>query len=386
MTSKRLHLAALVCPLAGVLALAGAAPALATDVTVAGTALRITDSASQANGIEVRPSPSGYDVFDDLTVLTAGAGCLQLGEHDVSCQVAAGTVAVAAGGGDDVVDLSAVAVAVVVFGGEGSDLIQGGSGDDVLDGGPGQDTIHGNGGSDQITGGGGDDALQGDDGADRISGDDGADIVQGQGGDGDVLAGNAGTDLVEGGAGNDRMTGGTGADVLVTGSGIDKANPGTGSDQVFGTTADKITCNSSDEVSQGSGAAADGCGRLAKSESPPDIWPKPPESYRPPDPSLSGDAPIDNVAMTAQAALFRLPVPTGLVPGTVMHQGDAHTFKWRIPSKYNQPIRVRVRILDRDGHELRSFKRNTRSKQWDDLSTGDAVTAAWSVQVKCCVR
>ena len=267
MTLKLPHLAALVCPLAGVLALGGAAPALATDVSVAETKLRIIDSAAQANAIEVRPGPVGYDIFDDLTFVTAGTGCLQLGPHHVTCPSAISVVGVGSGGGDDVVDLTNIALPAYVLGGDGNDLIEGGPADDTLDGGAGQDTIHGNGGRDKIAGAGGDDALQGDEGGDKITGGAGADIVQGQGGSGDELAGNEGMDLVEGGAGNDKMTGGSGADVLVTGSGTDKVSPGAGKDQVFGTPADSVTCGSSDRVSQGAEAPPDGCKRLPASVS-----------------------------------------------------------------------------------------------------------------------
>jgi hypothetical protein len=274
----------------------------------------------------------------------------------------------------------------VLLGGDGSDLLQGGPADDVIDGGPGQDTVLGNGGSDQISGGEGDDALRGEDGADKITGGQGADIVQGQAGGGDDLAGNEGTDLVVGGAGNDKMAGGSGADVLITGSGTDKVNPGSGSDQVFGTTTDDINCNSGDKVSQSSGAAADDCGQLPRNEPEPDIWPKPPKHLRAPDPALSGDAPIDDPAIGARAAILRQPVPKALVDGKVMHQGEARKITMRIPAKYNQPIRVRVWVYDRNDNELVSFRKDTRSKEWVDIRTDGTVAGAWSAKVKCCVK
>jgi hypothetical protein len=385
MTIKRLHLAALACPLAGVLALTAAAPALATDVAVSDTALRIIDTASENNAIEVRPGPAGYDIIDDLTFLQAGAGCVQVDPHRVGCPNPITAVAVGAGGGDDVADLAGVALPAFVLGGEGNDLIEGGSGDDVLDGGPGEDTIQGNGGSDRITGAGDDDALQGDAGGDRITGGQGADIVQGQGGSGDVLAGNQGMDLVEGGSGNDTMTGGSGADVLVTGSGTDKVSTGAGTDQVFGTPADKVDCSSLDEVTRGSQAPPDGCGRLPRSESKPDIWPPPPATVRPPDPGLTGDAPINDGALNAQAARLRLPLPKALVPGEVMHKGDARKIKLRIPSDYDMPIRVKIWVYAQDGTTLRSFREDVRAKRWVSVDTGADLAGAWSARVKCCV-
>lgn len=386
MTLKRLHLAALVCPLAGVLALAGAAPALATDVTVEETKLRIIDYAAQANAIEVRPGPVGYDIFDDRTDLTAGVGCLQLGPHYVNCPGPISVVGVGSGGGDDVVDLTNIALPAYVLGGAGNDLIEGGPADDTLDGGPGEDTIQGNGGRDKIEGAGGDDALQGDDGGDKISGGAGADIVQGQGGSGDELAGNEGMDLVEGGAGNDKMTGGSGADVLVTGSGTDKVNPGAGKDQVFGTPADSVTCGSGDRVSQGSEPPPDGCKRLAATVAEPEIWPPPPADLRPPDPSLTGDAPINAVGLYAQAALVRLPVPRAVVDGEVMRKGEARKIKLRIPSDYDMAIRVKIWVYAQDGTVLRAFREDVRAKRWVSVSTGADLAGAWSAKVKCCVR
>ncbi|MDX6683369.1 MAG: hypothetical protein QOG94_3408 [Solirubrobacteraceae bacterium] len=386
MSANRLHSTALGCLIAGTVALAGAAPALATDVTVAGTQLQIIDRSSEANGLEVRPLALGYDVFDDLTDLTAGAGCVPATPHHVSCSGSIAGVAVAAGGGDDVVGLPIVAVPVTVSGGEGSDLIVGGAGDDHLDGGAGEDTIVGGAGNDTITGAGGDDALQGNGGADEIAGGADADIVQGQAGSGDKLAGDGGRDLVEGGAGDDALSGGTGSDVLVTGSGTDSADTGAGRDQVFGTASDAVGCSSTDEVRTGPGAPPDGCGRLPRGETRPDIWPPPPDDVQVPSAARTGTAPIDASAMNAQAATISLPLPQGVFAGRIMHHGDARKIMLRVASDYDMPVRVRIRTFARDGHSLRTFRVNVRAKRWVSVDTGGAYADVWSARARCCVR
>ena len=387
MSSNSFHAAGIACCLAVVVALAGATPALATDVVVDGAQLQIVDRASEANGLEVRAIALGYDVFDDLTDLAAGSGCIPLSSHHVSCSGSIESVAVVAGGGDDVVSLHALALPLFVSGGDGSDLIEGGSADDRLDGGPGEDTILGDAGGDVITGAGGDDVLQGDDGADQISGGSDADIVQGQAGSGDTLAGDAGPDLVEGGSGDDALSGGAGADVLVTGSGTDSANPGAGSDQVFGTPTDNVSCGSSDEVRTANGGAPPaGCARLPRSESTPDIWPPPPDELAAPNPAQAGAAPIDAPGMSARAAFTRLPLPRGIYTGRIMHHGDARKIKLQIASDYDMPVRVRIRTYDRRGRSLRTFRVSIRAKRWVDIDTGGGFADVWSAKARCCVR
>ena len=55
-----------------------------------------------------------------IRLLTAGAGCLQLEPHYVNCPGPISVIGVGSGGGDDVVDLTAVALPGFVLGGEGS--------------------------------------------------------------------------------------------------------------------------------------------------------------------------------------------------------------------------------------------------------------------------
>jgi len=70
------------------------------------------------------------------------------------------TLTINGGGGNDVIDASSLApgaVRLVVYGGEGDDVILGSDGDDYLYGGAGNDVIIGGLGNDVIDGGEGDD-------------------------------------------------------------------------------------------------------------------------------------------------------------------------------------------------------------------------------------
>jgi hypothetical protein len=386
MKPNRLHAASVACLLAGLVALAAASPALATDVAVDQTRLRILDDDGAANALEVSPSAFGYAVVDDLTELTAGAGCAALDAHHVTCPGAFAGVVVGAGGGDDVVTLQTLAIPALVSGGEGSDLLEGGAGDDRLDGGPGEDTIVGSGGDDEMSGAGGDDMLQGGDGGDRIAGGPDADIVQGQAGSADVLSGGDGRDLVEGGTGSDTLRGGPGADVLVTGSGTDSAEPGAGDDRVFATSTATVTCGADDDVSTGSRAAPRACGRLANGEAKPDIWPPPPAGAGLPDRSQAGAAPIDASGLTVQAAINRVPLPNGLYRAQILHHGNARKLKLRVASNYDQPVRIRIRTYGRDGRQLQAFRANIRAKRWVSIDTRGDFDAIWSAKARCCVR
>ena len=91
-------------------------------------------------------------------------------------------------GGNDSVNVSRVPFGVVVFGGDGDDLIIGGGRDNVLDGGAGNDEISGGSGSDTLRGGEGDDWLKGGYGADKLDGGVGGDVIfKGGANDGDEV-------------------------------------------------------------------------------------------------------------------------------------------------------------------------------------------------------
>ena len=106
------------------------------------------------------------------------------------------TITASAGDGDDIVDLSAIALPATIEGGVGNDSLTGSIANDRLIGGPGNDHIDGLAGDDTIAGGAGRDWLLGSSGNDRILG---------QGGSGDVVSGGPGNDTLDGGRGNDRL-------------------------------------------------------------------------------------------------------------------------------------------------------------------------------------
>ena len=102
---------------------------------------------------------------DDVAVIIGGpAGVTVAG---LSAQVdiagvegALDTLTINGGGGDDIIDASSLApgaVRLVVYGGDGDDVLIGSDGDDVLIGGAGNDVIIGGLGNDVIDGGAGDD-------------------------------------------------------------------------------------------------------------------------------------------------------------------------------------------------------------------------------------
>lgn len=374
------------CALAALFVLTAAAPARATNVWIAEGNLWIADGAALPNVLTVVPTADGYQVVDDLTDLTPGAGCAAVpaDPHRVSCLGGVARLHVATGGGDDAVVLSTVGVPVIADGGAGNDLIEGSTSGDLMSGGSGQDTLKGGPGNDTLVGAGGDDLLQGDDGSDQLTGGDDADIVQGAAGSGDVVVGNNGPDLLEGGTGDDALRGGAGADVLVTGAGIDTANTGTGRDQVFGTSTDKVTCNAGDEVRTGRQAPPPGCARLPRNEIQPYVWPPPPDDAAAVTPAPAGAAPIAGFDLSVRAARLGLSPPSGYSRGRVFHRGNARTIMVRVPFRYDMPIRVRVITYDRDRRVLQTFYANVRAKRWNKVANRGAFDAVWTTRARCC--
>jgi Ca2+-binding RTX toxin-like protein len=140
------------------------------------TELRI-DGTADAETLEIDLSGAATIPFDALTV-NAGAGndsisIVSLGDGF------AGTLTLNGQGGDDVIDASAVNVAVKLNGSGGNDTLTGGSAADTLNGGSGPDSLVGGAGNDRLqgqgtsydtlSGGPGDDTLDGGEGYDRIS-------------------------------------------------------------------------------------------------------------------------------------------------------------------------------------------------------------------------
>lgn len=95
----------------------------------------------------------------------------------------------------------------LLMGGADGDELYGGDGEDTLNGDDGKDTLYGDAGNDLLSGGLDDDNLYGADGDDEVNGGDGDDKLFGEGGD--PFFGEGGNDLLIGGAGNDVLRGAT---------------------------------------------------------------------------------------------------------------------------------------------------------------------------------
>jgi Ca2+-binding RTX toxin-like protein len=181
--------------------------------------LHYTAAAGEANAVqisEVPPdigdeSPAGaYTITDQGAVIVAGDGCVQLGEHQVSCSPLinvfiflgdlADTAELIQGGGNE----------IGVYGGTGADRLtlcigchgglEGGPGRDVLQAGDFGSSLVGGGGADAITGGSGYDQIYGD----RIGGGTGNDTIA-SGGYNDDISPGGGDDHVDAGAGFDHL-------------------------------------------------------------------------------------------------------------------------------------------------------------------------------------
>lgn len=127
------------------------------------------------------------------------------------------------GEGQDTLDGSATATALIGFGDAGDDRLLGGSNNDVLGGGDNNDYLSGGDGYDVLSGGKGDDQLYGGDGWDILDGGD----------NNDYLDGGRGNDFLTGGTGDDRLIGGEDADILNGGIGKDTLTGGAGRDLFF---------------------------------------------------------------------------------------------------------------------------------------------------------
>ncbi|MFC3713763.1 M10 family metallopeptidase C-terminal domain-containing protein [Sphingoaurantiacus capsulatus] len=115
----------------------------------------------------------------------------------------------------------------------GNDQLDGGNSDDTLDGGDDDDRLDGGNGNDTLLGGAGVDTLSGGNGNDTLDGGDGNDRIEGGNGN-DTMRGGAGDDVLEGGNGDDTLLGGDGADRLEGGNGNDVLTGGAGNDTLAG--------------------------------------------------------------------------------------------------------------------------------------------------------
>ena len=198
---------------------------------------------------------NGNDVLDggaDADSVSGGAGDDTLvGTEDEAVDTYDG------GAGKDVVDYSALSIALAVdltaqtagyvFGGtnaivdtlSGIEAIIGGAAADAMAGSTGADGLDGGAGDDRIFGDKGDDDLDGGTGNDIVGGAEGNDFLQGADGN-DTLVGGFGNDLLFGGNGVDTLLGDLGDDFLDGGGGNDFLHGGFGSDRIIGGAGDDV--------------------------------------------------------------------------------------------------------------------------------------------------
>jgi Ca2+-binding RTX toxin-like protein len=241
--------------------LAGAAPALASPVTVSASAGRVSivDASDVANLTYVRHSGASIVVGDMQVGASAGAGCSPVGQ-EVACPASGVTsVVVDLGAGDDILDggsplADGLDIPLTANGGPGADTQRGGRAADILRGGPGDDTLEqyhcidcgwslagdefaGDDGSDTVTywndgvtaslDGQRNDGLTG--AQDLIDTD--VENLAVHGGNNQKLIGNDGPNVLDGGAGSGHVTliGAGGDDVLRW---ADTADGGDGNDEI----------------------------------------------------------------------------------------------------------------------------------------------------------
>jgi RTX calcium-binding nonapeptide repeat (4 copies) len=231
------------------------------------TAVRVAAEPAELNRIRVTAERSAITVSDAGAPPRAGAGCSLVDPSTVRCG-ATGTVGVAAGDGDDRVEVTGDAPHVAgLGGGPGDDLVIGAGGNDWISGGTGTDHLLGAGGDDELSDGDATGASNGD----VIDGGAGVDVVDyswrtapvtvrlgrdghaGEAGENDRLI------AVEGAWGGDAddilragdrgaspstvadivgdlpgLAGGRGDDVLIGGRGDDRIDASEGADRVRG--------------------------------------------------------------------------------------------------------------------------------------------------------
>ncbi|MCX8155585.1 MAG: hypothetical protein N3J91_03895 [Verrucomicrobiae bacterium] len=190
--------------------------------------------------VEVHGGP-GHDTIylgDGANSRAYGDG----GNDKIYASTNAGVTGVVIYGGDGNDLLVAGPTAIRIYGGAGNDTITGSPEDDELYGddgtgtsSDGNDVIEGLAGNDLIRGGRGNDILRGGEGDDWLRGDDGN----------DTLYGGIGHDVLDGGGGDDKLYGGDGNDLLLGGPGSDWANGHGGIDLLIGDDdpANPITIN-----------------------------------------------------------------------------------------------------------------------------------------------
>ena len=186
-----------------------------------------------------------YEVGDVSFVLTATS--LSGQGNDTLISIERGRLT--GGAGNNTLDAFAFPGSVVLYGGDGNDLLRGGPASDRLVAGFGDDSLEGHGGNDRLFGGYG---------RDRIEGGQGNDFLRGQFDD-DLIIGGHGQDTLNGERGDDTLSGGPGNDMIRGGSGADRANGDEGTDTVYGQSGDDRLCGTDNDIVVGQPEEIDQC-------------------------------------------------------------------------------------------------------------------------------
>jgi hypothetical protein len=310
--------------------------AMSASINIRSGVLVYAGERHEDNTLDVRRSPTGYEVAETGARMTVGRSCRRLRPQRARCSANGVTaIVVHAGDADDSVVMSKVDVPLHLIGGDGDDWLVGGSKSDVLEGGPGDDTLEGDEQRDR---------LFGEDGSDDLSGDAGSDVAHGGDGD-DVVAGETDNDLVIGGDGGDDLSGDEGHDSLLGGGDNDLLNGGSGLDSLLGATGDDWLFSSDGEtdlVDCGRGLdtfRADPLDGPSQSCEPPP--PFPPLPSPPPGP----------VEAPAKGKLHR---PTGRPPYVAVF----------VRTRFPTFVKVRIRLLRGDRTEVRRHHPRVPTKRW----------------------
>jgi Ca2+-binding RTX toxin-like protein len=192
---------------AAVVFMTGASSAFASTARVRASddVLVYRAAPGEVNDVQITEPGNGVTIVDTGGVISAGSGCSQVSDHEVTCSGAQAADIDLGDLGDTASLVVQDSVVFSLFGEEGSDVLTfcsqcgggliGGPGADTLQGGDLQSGLSGQGGPDAITGGAERDFIRGGAGTDNIGG----------GGRGDRIFPGGGDDLVDGGPGRDGL-------------------------------------------------------------------------------------------------------------------------------------------------------------------------------------
>lgn len=289
-TLRRLHVVAL--PLAAFVVAVPASQAGSVGVSVSSpNAVTFVARSGETNALNVDIFNPGGFVFTDFGAgMTAGAGCVSLGQNSADCDYRAnidaylgnkddtawvvwdGILRVWAGNGDDRVLASSYGGYAVAYGEAGDDVVSVvGEGGQLADGGPGDDEVNvfAYGGESTGIGGNGQDIIEfrhattANDGPVVLDGGNGADTISMQPlrGGGGTATGGLGDDMIvvtpnpdprsgDGPGSTYTLSGGQGDDSLIGGASIDAVDGGAGRDfiDVRGGGADTVTCGPGKDI------------------------------------------------------------------------------------------------------------------------------------------